>query len=213
MARRSVQILSWLACAGAVVWMIFQPGFEPAVTFLFGIAGVLATQFASGRTAGADGLELDVLDIEPGDERIGTALELVFRNTGVRTIILRTLQLALGEQLGSSMHRPRERVSREMVAQSSAHMLLHFEGLTRSAIIQARGENGDVPLVLIVTLVHGEARVYEFRKRLAELGDPPGWSSELSVPCTIRVLPGDGIHLEDPSLFDLDGDVTGNGPR
>ena len=41
--KRFAQILSILAILIAIVWFIFEPGFEPIITALFGIAGLIAS--------------------------------------------------------------------------------------------------------------------------------------------------------------------------
>lgn len=39
----AVRVISIIAILGSLIWFYFEPGFEPAVTFLFGVGGFLGS--------------------------------------------------------------------------------------------------------------------------------------------------------------------------
>ena len=41
--KRPAEIISTLAIVVAIIWFVFEPGFEPVITALFGIAGLIAS--------------------------------------------------------------------------------------------------------------------------------------------------------------------------
>jgi len=51
------QIVSVLAILIAVVWFLFEPGFEPVITALFGIAGFVASLRIKGRKKAPEEIE------------------------------------------------------------------------------------------------------------------------------------------------------------